>query len=104
MNLLLAETAATPRQNNLVLTLVYVVLFGAMIYFLMIRPQKKQAKEAKEMMESLKVGDKIVTRGGIVGRIIHIDEDEVTIETSVEKTQMVFLKEAIGQVRTSATE
>ena len=86
-------------DQNMIMTIVYVVVFGAMIYFLFIRPQKKREKEAKELVASLAVGAKIVTIGGVIGTVVHVAEDEVTIETSVEKTQLVFLKSAISTIK-----
>jgi len=74
-----------------------IVLFVAM-YFILILPQKRREKKTREMLDSLKVGDKIVTIGGIDGKIINIKDDEVTIETSVEKTQIVFKKWAVKEV------
>ncbi len=68
------------------------------LYFLMIRPQKKEQKKRKAQRESLAVGDNIVTIGGIVGRVVNIKENEITISSSVAKTMMTFRKEAIDQV------
>jgi len=86
-------------DQGTITTIIYVVVFGAMIFFLFIRPQKKREKEAKAMISALVVGSKIVTIGGVVGTVVHVGDDEVTIETSVEKTQMVFLKSAISTIR-----
>lgn len=68
-----------------------VVIFGLMIaimYFLMIRPQQKRQKLEKEFERSLKVGDKIITKSGIHGRIAEISEDSVVIETMAGKLKM----------------
>jgi preprotein translocase subunit YajC len=62
-----------------------IVLFGglfAIFYFLLIRPQKKQQQAHEEMVKSLAKGDEIVTMGGIVGKIIHLADDRVTIKTA----------------------
>ena len=62
-----------------------VVLFGglfAIFYFLLIRPQKKQQKAHEQMVANLAKDDEIVTLGGVVGRIIHLSEDRVTIKTA----------------------
>lgn len=79
--------------------LIYIVLFGALMYFMIIMPQKKRDKAAKQLMESLKVGSSITTIGGIVGKILNIKDDEVVIETSVEKTQIKVKKWAIKEVQ-----
>jgi preprotein translocase subunit YajC len=58
-----------------------VLMFG-IFYFLLIRPQQKKAKQHKEMLAALKVGDKVLTGGGIYGRISGIDQDVLSIEIS----------------------
>ncbi len=52
------------------------------LYFLMIRPQMKRAKEVKSMLEALKKGDEVVTAGGVVGRITKVGEAYVTVEVA----------------------
>jgi len=78
------------------------VLLFAVMYFLMIRPQKKKEKALKEQLASMRVGDKIVTIGGIVGRIASMSDDEVTIYTSVANTMMTFKKNAVSAVNQPA--
>ena len=56
-----------------------VVIFGVM-YFLMIRPQQKRAKQHKAMLEALKKGDQVLTTGGLVGRIVDIDGDILSLD------------------------
>ncbi len=67
-------------------------------YFLLIRPQKKQEKEANEMRNNLMVGDEVTTIGGIVGKIVSLREDTVVIETTKDKTHIRFLRAAIRSV------
>ena len=79
----------------------FILLIGGMavaMYFLMIRPNRKKEKEAKELRENLEVGDGIVTIGGIVGRIVSIKEDTVLIETGSDRTKIRMQKGAIGEV------
>jgi len=54
----------------------------AIFYFLLIRPQRKQQKEHEEMVENLQKGDEVVTLGGIIGTIIHLDDDRFVLKTS----------------------
>lgn len=56
------------------------VLMFAIFYFLLIRPQQKKAKQHKEMLAALKVGDKVLTGGGVYGKITGIDQDVITVE------------------------
>ena len=51
----------------------------AIFYFLLIRPQQKRAKQHKAMLEALKKGDQVLTTGGLVGRVVDIDGDKVTL-------------------------
>lgn len=81
----------------------FALLFVVM-YFLMIRPQKKKEKALKEQLSRMRVGDKVMTIGGIVGRIASMTEDEVTIYTSVANTMMTFKKSAISTVNQPASE
>jgi preprotein translocase subunit YajC len=62
------------------LTVVYIAALIAIMYFVMIRPQQKQAKETQEMLSALKKGDDVVTSGGLLGKIFSIDDKTVTLE------------------------
>jgi len=78
--------------------ILYIAFFIGVMYLLVFLPQKKRDKKAKQMVSSLRVGDKIVTIGGMAGKIINIKDDEVTVETGVEKTKMVYKNWAIKEV------
>ena len=56
-------------DNTLIFYIVIFILFGAMIYFLMYRPRKKQEEQRRQVMEELKKGDRVMTIGGIHGQI-----------------------------------
>lgn len=73
--------------------LMLVIIF-ALFYFLIIMPQKKKQREMKDMLGSLKKGDKVITQGGIIGTISSITDDEVGIKVS-ENVKITFLKNAI---------
>ena len=81
-----------------------IILIFVVMYFLMIRPQKKQEKEAQEMRDSLAVGDEITTIGGIIGEIVSIKDETVVIETTKAGTKIRFLKSAIRSVDVSAAD
>ena len=74
------------------------ILIFVIFYFMLIRPQRKKDKEAKKMLESLKVGDRICTIGGIYGTIVRIKDDVLTIEVGEQKTQLVFARWAVRNV------
>ena len=68
--------------------LIFMVLLFAVMYFILIRPQKKKDKEAKAMQSSLQVGDEIVTMGGIVGLVVQVNEDNIVIETTGNRNKI----------------
>lgn len=78
--------------------IIYIVAIVAFFYFFMIRPQKKQEKETAAMRNSLSIGDEITTIGGIIGRITHIKDDVVTIETGADRNKIRIRKTAISTV------
>lgn len=103
-------TAADPaaQGNGLMVFLVQsvgpiILLFGLM-YVLMIMPQKKKEKKAREMINAAIVGDKVLSIGGICGKIVNIKDDEFTIETGNERTKVTVKKWAIKEVEKPISE
>jgi preprotein translocase subunit YajC len=86
------------------ITIVMLVAVVVFFYFFLIRPQKKQEKEANNMRNSLEIGDEVVTIGGIIGQIVSIKGDTVTIATSKDRNKIRFLKTAIREVTVKANE
>ncbi|MBR1710374.1 MAG: preprotein translocase subunit YajC [Clostridia bacterium] len=74
------------------------ILIFVVFYFILIRPQRKKDKEAKEMLNNLKVGDNICTIGGIYAKIVSIKDDTLTIEIGKDKTQMIIARWAVRNV------
>lgn len=74
------------------------IAFLLIFYFIAIRPQQKREKEIREMREALKVGDEIITIGGIYGKVIKIKDEIVTIEVGSDKSKLDISKWAIGNV------
>jgi len=70
----------------------------AVFYFFAIRPQKKKEKQINEMRTSLKVGDEIITIGGISGKIINAKEDIIIIEVGSAKTRLEMARWSVGSV------
>lgn len=93
-----AAQAAGAPGSSLIMTVGYLLFFVVVMYLLIFLPQKKRDKKAKEMLNALQVGNNIVTIGGVAGKVVNIKDDEVTIETSVEKTKMNFKKWAVKEV------
>jgi preprotein translocase subunit YajC len=69
-------------QGSSLMTFLPIILIFVIFYFLLIRPQQKQKKEHQNLLANLKVGDNILTSGGIYGRITGIKDDKLTVEIS----------------------
>ncbi|MDY3928343.1 MAG: preprotein translocase subunit YajC [Clostridia bacterium] len=98
--------AGTPQEGGvagLLISFLPMILIFVLLYWMMIRPQKKQQKQQQAMRAALKVGDKVVTIGGICGKVAKIKDDFVYIESSMpgapdEKSYIKFKKNAIESV------
>ncbi len=77
-------------------------LMFAVMYFLMIRPQQKRAKEQKSMMDALAKGDEVVTAGGILGKVSKVADAYITIEIAAN-TEVVIQKQAIATLLPKGT-
>ena len=85
--------------------LIILVVFFVLMWLLMVRPEKKKQKKVEEMRKALAVGDEIVTIGGIMGKVVHVTEDNVTIETGEDRVRVQVKKWAIStNVKAEATE
>jgi preprotein translocase subunit YajC len=80
---MLAAIAQETTPSNPLITFAPLLLMGAVFYFLLIRPQKKRARAQQELVNSVQVGDDVMTTGGIFGTISQIDDDEGTIELEI---------------------
>ncbi|GFN36310.1 preprotein translocase subunit YajC [Tepidimicrobium xylanilyticum] len=89
-----AANAGGAGLGGLILPIAILIFF----YVFAIRPQKKKEKEIREMRESLKVGDEVITIGGIYGKIIKIKDEIITIEVGANKTKIDVTRWAIGAV------
>ena len=67
----------------------------AIFYFLIIRPENKRKKKAEEMRSSLKKGERVTTIGGIVGKVVQVNEETIVIETSEDRVRVEFMKWAV---------
>ena len=74
------------------------IILLVVFYFLIIAPQKKKEKNIREMRAALKEGDQIVTIGGIMGKIVSVKEDVVTVAVGSDKVKLKFAKWAVGSV------
>ncbi|GAB1467821.1 preprotein translocase subunit YajC [Candidatus Cloacimonadota bacterium] len=98
--ILLQATAAAPAAQGGFggSTMIFMVAMFAILYFLMIRPQQKRAKELQKMLESLQVNDKVLTSSGIYGRVVSLKPDKGIVVVEIDETNKVrveFQKSAI---------
>lgn len=104
-----ADPNATQQVNPVMSTIVSIlplVLIIVLLYFMMIRPQRKKEKETKAMINAMKVGDKVVTIGGICGKVAKIKDEYVFIETCNigtpdQKSVVKMERDAIRTVETA---
>ena len=95
-----AGAAADPMGG--VMQLLPMILMFVVLWFLMIRPQMKKAKEHKALLAGLAKGDEVVTQGGIVGKVTKVGENYVSVEIA-EGTEVVVQKPSIGLVLPKGT-
>ena len=97
-----AQTAAAAGPMDSVMQFLPIILMFVVLYFLMIRPQMKKAKEHKSLIESLGKGDEIVTSGGMAGKITKVSDDFVTVAIA-ENVEIQLQKPAIAIVLPKGT-
>lgn len=93
-----AQATGQAGQGDSLLGLLPIVLMFVILYFLMIRPQMKKAKEHKSMLDALAKGDEVVSAGGIVGKVSKVGDSYVTLEVGQKGEQVIemqFQKAAI---------
>ena len=95
-----AQGVGAPGSD--MLSLLPIVLMFVVLYFLMIRPQMKRAKEHKAMVEALAKGDEVVTGGGIAGRVVEVGDSFVQIEVA-PNTVVAAQKQAVATVLPKGT-
>jgi len=98
---------AVPREGGSAGTifLVQMVLIFAIFYFLLLRPQAKQRQRHEQMLKALKKGDEIVTNGGIIGRVVHVDDARLTLKTgdttrlTVDRSRVAAVLDTKGEAK-----
>ena len=101
VNMIFLAGPATPAGLSSILNYGFIIVPLLLLYFFMLRPQKKKEKAINNMRSNLKVGDEITTIGGIIGKVVMIkDDDQLVIESGVDKTKIRIAKWAIQTVNT----
>jgi preprotein translocase subunit YajC len=91
----LAQTAEAQPQS-LTNMLIPLVLMGVVFYFLLIRPQQKQAKEHQKLLTGLKKGDEVVTQGGLIGTVFQVEDRTVTLDVGAGTKVRVLKANVVG--------
>jgi preprotein translocase subunit YajC len=88
-----------PRQGGSagLIFMVQMVLIFVIFYFLLIRPQSKERQRHEGMLKALKKGDEIVTNGGLIGTVIHVEENRLTVRTG-ENTRVTVDRGRVAQL------
>ena len=97
-----AQAAPSGGGDTGMMNILFIVVMFAIIYFLMIRPQMKRAKEHRGMLEALQKGDEVITAGGVLGRVSKMGEAYVTIEIA-PNTEVSVQKTAVQTVLPKGT-
>ena len=99
VNAALLAVLAAPREggSGAMVFMMQMVAIFAIFYFLLIRPQRKEQARHRQMIEEVKKGDEVVTNGGIIGMVVHAQDDRLTIKTA-ENTRLVVLRGRVAQV------
>jgi len=84
-----------PAGNQALGSIIWLVMFAALMYFFVIRPQQVQQRKRNTMLASLKVGDRIVTMGGLVGDITQVRDVSVTLKIA-DRIEVEVMKTGIG--------
>lgn len=90
-----AEGAAAADPTGGMFNIIFLVGFGLIFYFFMWRPQAKRAKEHRELVGGLAKGDEVLTAGGILGKVVKLNDDYVVLEVS-EGTELTFQKNHVS--------
>ncbi len=99
-----AQAQAGGGGLSMLFSIGFLVLMFGVMYFLMIRPQKKKEKAVKAMLDALKVGDRVCTIGGIYGTVTGVKDDQVIIAVGAQKTVMNMARWAIKSVEDAPLE
>ncbi|MBR5166329.1 preprotein translocase subunit YajC [Ruminococcus sp.] len=92
------DAANGGNQKNMLLTFVLPLgFFFVILYFMLIRPQKKREQEQKELQSNVQIGDEVITTGGIIGIVVRVAEDNIVIETGGERTKIRMKNWAIAE-------
>ncbi|MBC5579959.1 preprotein translocase subunit YajC [Anaerofilum sp. BX8] len=91
-------TTGSDATFGIIGTILPFALVLVVMYFLMIRPQKKKDKQLQDLRNALEIGDNVTTIGGIVGRVVALKDDTIVLETGTERNKVRFKRWAVQDV------
>lgn len=94
--------AAEPQQPDPLMSFLPLILIFVVFYFLLIRPQQKKVKEHKQMTESLKKGDEVVTNGGVLGKITDVGDNFVSVKIA-DNVEVKIQRQAVASLMPKGT-
>ncbi len=97
-----ATTASGSSQPDNTFSLVMIVAIFVLFYFMLIRPQNKRAKDHRQLIDGLKKGDEVVTSGGLIGRVVNLDEQLIKISLA-EGVEVNLQRSAVSSVLPKGT-
>lgn len=89
------STIAQAQQGGNYTFVISLALMVAIFYFLLIRPQQRRARQQRNLVDSLSVGDEVITIGGMMGRITDLDDQSVTLDIGAGRVR--FVKQAVAR-------
>src|SRR5687767_12492901 len=95
--ILQAAQTAPGRRSSMLPFIIQLVAIIFIFYFLLIRPQRKLAAKHQDLLSKLARNDEVVTEGGIIGTVVHLEDDRVTLRTG-ENTRIIVLRSKIARV------
>jgi preprotein translocase subunit YajC len=93
-----AFAQAAPGAPSIIETLLPFALVFVILYFFLIRPQQRRAKHHREMLAALRRGDTVVTTGGVIGKVVRVEDQEVQVEVA-DGVRLRILRSAISELR-----
>jgi|LSQX01.3.fsa_nt_gb preprotein translocase subunit YajC len=87
------------ESPSIIIPVLYFAFLLGIMYLIFFLPQRKREKKTRQMLDALRVGDEIVTIGGITGTVLSMKDDEITIESSIQKTKISIKKWAVKEVK-----
>jgi preprotein translocase subunit YajC len=96
LHLIAANNGGSTTGGNGLVTLIPLLLIGVFFYFIAIRPRSRQVRAERELLQSLEVGDEVLTRGGLFGRIVELDDEAAVLEVA-PGTRLRFIRSAIAR-------